>query len=138
MCFGNREHMHILIFRVVVVQLLSSVRLFADPMDCSTPGFPVLHYLLEFAQILVHCLLTPLLLASVFPSIRVFSNELALLIRGRKYWRFRFSLSSSNGYSGLISSRIDWFDLLVVQGTLKSFSSTTVQKNKFFSTLPSL
>ena len=61
------------------------------------------------------------LLPSVSPSIRVFSNELALLIRWPKYWSFSFSFSHSNEYSGLISFRIDWFDLLVVQGTLKSF-----------------
>ena len=60
----------------------------------------------------------PLLLPSVFPSIRVFSDELALCIKWPKYWSFRFSISPSNEYSGLISSRIDWFDLLVVQGTL--------------------
>ena len=89
-------------------------------MDCSMPGSPVLHYLLEFAQIPIHCLLTPLLLASVFPSIRVFSNELALRIRCPNYWRFSFSNSLSNDYSELISFRIDWFDLLAVQGTLKS------------------
>ena len=61
-----------------------------------------------------------LLLPSIFPSIRVFSNELALCIRWPKYWSFSFAISSSNQYSGLISSRIDWFDLLAVQGTLKS------------------
>ena len=62
----------------------------------------------------------PLLLPpSVFPSIRVFSNELALWIRWTKYWSFSFSISPSNEYSGLISFRIDWFDLLAVQGTLK-------------------
>ena len=58
-----------------------------------------------------------LLLPSVFPSIRVFSNELALLIRSPKYWSFSFSISPSHEYSGLVSSRIDWFDLLAVQGT---------------------
>ena len=62
-----------------------------------------------------------LLLPSVFPSIRVFSNESPLLIRWPKYWSFSFSISPSNEYSGLISFRIDWFDLLAVQGTLKSF-----------------
>ena len=62
----------------------------------------------------------PLLLPSVFPSIRVFSNELALRIRWPKYWSFSFSISPSYEYSGLISFRIDWFDLLAVQGTLKS------------------
>ena len=61
-----------------------------------------------------------LLLPSIFPSIRVFSNELALHIRWPKYWNFSFSISPSKEYSGLISFRIDWFDLLAVQGTLKS------------------
>ena len=61
-----------------------------------------------------------LLLPSVFPSIRVFSNELALCIRQPKYWSFSFSISPPNEYSGLISFRIDWFDLLAVQGTLQS------------------
>ena len=62
----------------------------------------------------------PLLLPSIFPSIRVFSNELALRFRQPKYWNFSFSISSCTEYSGLISSRIDWFDLLAIQGTLKS------------------
>ena len=101
-----------------------------DAVNCSTPGSPVLHCLLEFAQGHVHCVgdaiqpsypLSPLLfLPSVFPSIRVFSNESALHIRKTKYWSFTFSISPSNEYSGLISFRTDWFDLLVVQGILKS------------------
>ena len=62
----------------------------------------------------------PLLLPSIFPSIRVFSNESVLRIRWPKFWSFSFSISSSNEYSGLISFRMDWFDLLAVQGTLKS------------------
>ena len=108
-----------------------------QPMDCSTPGFAVLHYLLEFAQIHVHwvseafCLilcLPLLLLPSIFPSIKVFSNGSFLCIRCSKYWSFSFSTSSSNEYSGLITFRIDWFDLLVVQGTLRAFSGTAVQK----------
>jgi len=65
----------------------------------------------------VHLLLLP---TSIFPSIRVFSNELVLHNRWQKYWSFSFSISSSNGYSGLISFRMDWLDLLAVQGTLKS------------------
>ena len=99
-----------------------------DPMDCSTSGFPVLHCLPEFAQTHVHWVDDPsshlilhcprLLLTSVFPSIRVFSNESALRIRWPKYWSFRTSPPSE--YSGLISFRIDWFDLFVVQRTLKS------------------
>ena len=97
-------------------------------MDCSTPGFPVFHHLLEFAQIHVFWLVMPsnhlilchplLLLSSIFPSIRVFSNESVLCIRWPKYWSF--SISPSNEYSGLISFSIDWFDLFSVQGTLKS------------------
>ena len=100
-----------------------------DPMGCSTPGFPVLHHLLEFAQTHVHRVgdaiqpshprLSPLLLlASILASIRVFSNESALCIMWPKYWSF--SISPSKEYSGLISFRIDWLDLLAVQGTLKS------------------
>ena len=76
----------------------------------------------------------PLLLSpSIFPSIRVFSNESVLHIRWPKDWSFRFSLIPSNKYLGLISFRIDWFDLLAVQGTLKSLLQHTVQKHQFFS-----
>ena len=81
------------------------------------PGSCVLHYLLEFAQIHILCLLF-LLLPSFFPSMKIFSNELVLLIRQPRYWSF--SNSPSNEYSGLISFKIDWLDLLAVQGTLKS------------------
>ena len=97
-----------------------------DPMD--TAGFPVLYYLPELAQTHVHwvgdvihhlILCRPLLLLpSVFPSIRVFSSESVLRIRWSKYWSF--SVSPSSEYSGLIFFRMDWFDLLAVQGTLKS------------------
>ena len=97
-------------------------------MDYSTPGFPVHHQLLELTQTHVHRLVMPsshfifchplLLLPSILPSIRVFSNKSVLCIRWPKYWSFSISLSSE--YSGLISFRIDWFDLLAVQGTLKS------------------
>ena len=82
----------------------------------------------------------PLLLpSSIFPSIRVFSNESVLHIRWPKYRSFSFSISPSNEYSGLISFRMDWLDLLAVQGTLESpFSNTTVQKHQFFGTQPSL
>ena len=80
-----------------------------------------------------------LLLPSVFPSIRVFSNELALRITWPKYWNFSFRISHSDEYSGLISFRVDWFDLLAVQGTLKSLLFTTaIQKHQFFSTQPYL
>ena len=93
-------------------------------MDCSTSGLPVHHQLSELAQTHVHrvcdaiqhiILCCPLLLLpSVFPGIRVFSNESVLCIRGPKYWSFSFSISPSNDYSGLISFRTDWLDLLVV------------------------
>ena len=98
-------------------------------MTPSTPGsspFTVSHSLLKLMSIesvmpsnhLIFC--HPLLLPSVFPSIRVFSGEPALCIRWPKYWSFNFSISPSNEYSGLISFRMDWLDLLEVQGTLKS------------------
>ena len=82
----------------------------------------------------------PLLLPpSIFPSIRVFSNESVLCIRWPKYRSFSFSISPSSEYSGLISFWMDWFDLLVVQGTLsRVFSNTTVQKHQFFCTQLSL
>ena len=99
-----------------------------NPMDCSTPDSPVLHYLLELAQIHVHWVMMlsnhlilcgPLLLLPwIFPSITVVSDKLDLCIMWPKYWNF--SISPSNEYSGLISFRIDWFDLLGVQGGLKS------------------
>ena len=85
--------------------------------------------------ILCHPLLLP---PSIFPSIRVFSNESVLLIRWPKYWSFSFSISPSHEYSGLIFFRIDWLDLLAVQGLSRVFSSTTVQRHQFFSAQPSL
>ena len=111
-----------------------------DLTDCSTPGSPVLHCLLESAPLsstvswsllkpmstesvmpsnhLILC--HPLLLPSIFPSIRVFSSESILRIRWPKYWSFSFSICPSNEQSGLISFRMDWLDLLAVQGTLKN------------------
>ena len=80
-----------------------------------------------------------LLLPSIFPSIRVFSSESILRIRGPKYWSFSFNISPSNEYSGLISFRMDWLDFLAVQGTLKSLLQYhRVQKHQFFSTQLSL
>ena len=84
--------------------------------------------------ILCHPLLFP---PSIFPSIRVFSNESVLHIRWPKFRSFSFSISPSNEYSGLISFRIDWFDLLAVQGILQVFSNTVVPKHQFFSAQPS-
>ena len=101
-----------------------------DPMDCSTPSFPVHHQSQSLLKLMSIKLVMPshhlilcyplLLLPSIFSSIRVFSNESVLRIRWPKYWNFSYSISSSNEYSGLISFRMDWFDLLAVQGTLKS------------------
>ena len=95
-------------------------------MDCSTPGLPVHHQLPEFILSMVlpskHLILChPFLLSpSIFPSIRIFFNESVLRIRWPKDWSFSFSISLSNEYSGLISFRMDWLDLLAVQGILKS------------------
>ena len=92
-----------------------------DPLNCSTPGFPLLRLMsIESMKPSNHLILYhPLLpLPSIFPSIRVFSSELTLYIGWPKYWHF--SISPSNKYSGLISFRMDWLDLLAVQGTLKS------------------
>ena len=101
-----------------------------NPMDCSTPGFPVHHQLLAITQTHVHRvgdviqpthpLSSPSLPPSIFPSIRVFFNESALPSRWPKYWSFSFNICPSNEYSGLISFRMDWWDLLAAQGTLKS------------------
>ena len=101
-----------------------------DPMNRSTPGLPVHHQLPEFTQTHVHRVhdaiqpshpLSPrLLLLPIPPSIRVFSSELALHMRWPKYWSFSFSISPSNEHPGLVSFRMDWMDLLAVQGTLKS------------------
>ena len=114
---------------MISVQSLSHIQL-CDPMDCSMSGFPVHHQLPEPAQTHACCvsdaiqpsgpLLSPFLPPSIFPSIRVFSNESGLCIRWPKYWSFSFSISPSTEYSRLISFRIDRFELLAVQGTLKS------------------
>ena len=101
-----------------------------NPMDCSMPGLPVHHQWPELTQTHVHCVsdviqpshpCRPLLLQpSIFPSIKVFSNKSVFCIWWPKYWSFRFSISPSNEHPGLISFRMDWLDLLAVQGTLKS------------------
>ena len=131
---------------VVVVQLLNHVQLFVSPWNAlheASLSFTITQTLLKLMStelvmpynhlILCHPLL---LLPSIFPSIRVFSNESALCIRWPNYWSF--SISPSNEYSGLISSRVDWFDLHVHKGLSKVFSSTTIQKHQFFSPQPSL
>ena len=116
-------------------------------MDSSTPGLPVHHQLPELAQTHVresvmpsnHLILcSPLLLTSTFPSIRVFSNESTLRMRWPKYWSFSFNISPSEEHPGLISFRMDWLDLLAVQGTLKSLlqhhssKASILQRSAFF------
>ena len=101
-----------------------------DPMNHSTPGLPIHHQLPEFTQTHVHRvgdaiqpshpLWSPSPPAPIPPSIRVFSNESTLRMRWPKYWSFSFSISPSKEHPGLISFRMDWLDLLAVQGTLKS------------------
>ena len=105
--------MHVKLLQFSSVQSLSRVQL-CNPMDCSTPGLPVHHQLLDLPKLM--SLLPP----SIFPRIRVFSKESSLCIRWPKYWSFSFNISPSNEHSGLISFRMDWLDLLAVQGTLKS------------------
>ena len=113
-------------------------------MNCSTPGFPVHHQLPEFTQTHVHGvgdaiqpshpLSSLLLLPPIPPGITVFSNESALRMMWPKYWSINFSISPSKEHPGLISFRMDWLNLLAVQGTLKSLLQTTVQKHQFFAT----
>ena len=113
-----------------------------DPMDCSTPGFPVHHQLPGLLKLMSikslmpssHLILCqPLLLPSIFPSIRVFSNESVLCIRWPKYrsFSFSFSIRTSNEYSGLNSFRMDWLDFFAVQGTLKSLLQQHNSKPSF-------
>ena len=122
---------------LVVVQLLSNIRFFATPWTTALQAslsFSISWSLLKLMSIesvmpsnhLILC--RPILLSSIFPSIRVFSNDSALHIRWPKYWSFSYSISPSNEYSGLISFRIDWFDLLAVQGTLKSLLQHHISK----------
>ena len=133
---------------VVVVQSLNNFQLFVTPWTAvhqASLSFPISRNLLKLMSTgsvmlsnhLILCL-PLLLLPFLFPSIRVFSNESALHIRQAKYWRFSFSISPSNEYSGLISFRTDWFDFFAVQGTLKSLlqhhgsKASIIQHSAFF------
>ena len=132
----------------VVVQSLSCVWLFVAPWiaTCQAPlSFNISSCLLGFMPIepmmlcnhfILSCSL--LLLPSIFPSIRVFSNESVLCIRWPKYWSFSFRISPSNEYSALIFFKIHWFDTLAVQGTIKSPHQTIIQKHQCFSAQLSL
>ena len=125
--------MHTLVYYLLSIQwnycsVTQSCPTLCNPMSCSMPGFPVLHHLpkLIFIELVMpsnHIFLHhPLLLLSVFPSIRVFSIESALCISWPKYWSFSFSVSPSSKFSGF---RIDWFDLLAIQGTGLESSPTS-------------
>ena len=124
------------------VQSLSPVWLFATPWTAAHQGslsitsFQSLLKLMSIESVMPsnHLFLCHsfLLLPSIFLSIRVFSNESVFHIRWPKYWSLSFNISSSNEYSGLISFKTNWFDLLAVQRTLKSLLNTTVQNHKFF------
>ena len=124
------------------VQSLSHVQLFVTPWTAAhqaslsiTNSWSLLKFMsIKSVMPSNHLIIChPLfLLPSIFPSIRVFSNELVLHIRWPKYWSFNFSISPSNEYSGLISCRIDWLDLLAVRGTLKILLLHHSQKHRFF------
>ena len=132
----------------VVAQLLSRVCLFATPWTAShqaSLSFPISWSLLKLMFIESGMPSNPLVLScplhfllSIFLIIRVFSSESVFHIRWPKYWSFSFKINPSNGYFGLISFRIDWFDLFVSKELSRIFSSTTIQKHQFFSTQPFL
>ena len=129
------------------VQSLSHVQFFATPCttacqaslsitNCQSLPKPMSIELVMPSNYLILCRPLLLLAPSIFPSIKVFSNESALRIRWPKYWSFSFNISPSNEHPGLMSFRMDWLDLLAVQGTLKSLLQQkhqfTVQKHQFF------
>ena len=131
---------------LVLTSVAKSCPTLCDPEDWSTPGFPVHHQLLEFTQTHIESVMSSshlilcrplLLLLPIPPSIRVFSNESVLCMRWPKYWSFSFSIIPSKEHPGLISFRMDWLDLLAVQGTFKSLlhhsSKASIFQYLFFS-----
>ena len=130
------------------ISVTQSCLILCDPMDYSTPGLPVHHQLLEFTQTHAHWVSDAIQpshpLSSLSPPAFNLSQHQGLFkwvsfcIKWPKYWCFSFSISPSNEHSGLISFRMDWLDLLAVQGLSKVFSSTIIQKHQFFSAQPSL
>ena len=142
------KHHCILQFSYTSVQLLSHVRLFETPWTTSRRASLSITNSQSLLKLMSIKLVMPsnhlilchplLLLPSIFPSIRVFSNEAVLRIRWPKYWSLSYNISPSNEYSGLISFRIDWFDLLQSKELSRVFSNTTVQKHQFFSAQLSL
>ena len=144
--------MHIVVIKDLSVQFSSvaqSCLTLCDPLNCNTPGLPVHHQLPEFTQTHVHQVADAIQpshpLSSPFPpapnpsppSIRVFSSESTLCMRWPEYWSFSFSIIPSKEHPGLISFRMDWLDLLAVQGLSRVFSNTTAQKHQFFGAQPS-
>ena len=136
-------------YRTMIIQSLSLVRLFATPWTAACQASLSITNSWRLLELMSIGLMMPskylilgcplFFLSSIFPSTRIFSNESVLLIRWPKYWSFSFSISPSSEYSGVISFRMDWLDLLAVQGTLKSHLQmnhssfwTTVQKHRFF------
>ena len=131
-----------LLIKVQYISVTQSCLTLCDPMDYSTPNLPIHHQLPEFTKLMSIESLMPsnqlilchlfLFLPSIIPSIRVFSNESVLRIRWLKYWSFSLSISPSTEYSGLISFRVDWFDLLAVQGTFNSLLQLHSSKASIF------
>ena len=141
----NRFGIQVLMITFSSVQFSSvaqSCLTLCSPMNCSTSGLPVHHQLPELTQTHVHQvsdaiqpshpLSFPSPPAPIPPSIKVFSNESTLCMRWPKYWSFSFSISPSNEHPGLISFRMDWLDLLAVQGTLKCFLQHHSSKASIF------
>ena len=134
--YNPTGYLHLYLY-VQFSSVAQSCPVLCDPMNHSTPGLPVHHQLPEFTQTHVHRvgnaiqpshpLSSPYLPAPSPPSIRVFSNESTLCMRWPKYWSFSFSISPSKEIPGLISFRMDWLDLLAVQGTLTILTSTFVE-----------
>ena len=139
----NKKRYLLLQFSLVVQLCLT----FCDPMNRSMPGLPVHHQLADLLKLMPiksvmpsnHLILCcPLLLPTIPPSVRVFPNESTLRMRWPEYWSFSFSISPSNEHPGLVSFRIDWLDLLAVQGTLKrvlqhhSSKASILQRSAFF------
>ena len=134
-------------FSVQLSSVAQSCPTLCNPISRSTPGLPVHHQLPEFTQMSIELVMLSnhfilccplLLLPSIFPSIRVFSNESALCIRWPQYWSFSFKINPSNEHPGLMSFRMDCLDLLAVQGTLKSLlqhhssKASSLQCSAFF------
>ena len=145
--FESLSSFHRITYRIQFSSVTQSCPTLFNPMNCSTPGFPVHHQLPEFTQTNVHWVgdaiqpSHPLLSPSPtfnLSNIRVFSNESVLHIRWPKYWRFSFNISLSNVHLGVISFRMNWLDLYSPRDSSRGFSITTVQKHQFFSAQLSL